>query len=238
MSGRQILEWIKTHPKCQAKEKEFLVYVWSKKEQAGRDSPYPLALGRWCSMNKELKGGRMTLISSRGMVFTEEVRINRRNQSPPVRRDWLPNIDLYIFNTLYLYSPFQLQRVLIAIVNKFNLINIYWALANAKQNHFAPFKLSDMTSKVFPKYRPSYTLLLTLGYGSSCYPFAICQEKGSPGWNEASSWRKVNYLRTCVCVHVVGGVHICIRTIDHFLFCGVEDKACSFELCYEQFLVQ
>lgn len=43
-------QWIKTHLKCQAKHKGFSIYVRSKKQKSGRDSPCPLALweGMYC----------------------------------------------------------------------------------------------------------------------------------------------------------------------------------------------
>lgn len=44
VSGRPTLEWIKTHTKCQAKQKGFSIYVWDKKLKSGKDSPHPLAL--------------------------------------------------------------------------------------------------------------------------------------------------------------------------------------------------
>lgn len=63
----------------------------------------------------------------------------------------VPNIDLYIISTLYLHRTLQLQGVLISIVNKFNLTDIYWAFVYAKCNHFSPLQFDDRTSKIFPK---------------------------------------------------------------------------------------
>lgn len=68
--GRQTQECIQSHPKYQGKQKDFQSGERSKNQGGITLFEREGLFENWCNVNKELKGGRVSLISSKRMVFS------------------------------------------------------------------------------------------------------------------------------------------------------------------------